>query len=352
MKMNKSLLAGIAIGIVLLALTITRLMANKKSVEEKIYIPDVNASVLVEVEKPRWFTFQDQFSYLGTFEPYRQNLIGSEANGKVISINVEEGDQVSQGSILAKLDDEMIRLQIEALEVNLEGQEKDDDRYTTLSNQNAAPAVQAEKTKLGIKASKIQLKQLQKQLASTTIKAPFSGVITKKLTDLGSVIGAGSPVVEITDISQLKLTVSIPERDIQKFKVNQNIEISTDQLNETMEGKITNISVQADKSHNFKVQITVKNAGLKLRAGMYGSATLRSSQKITSLSIPRRALVGSLKNPQVYVIRQGKAQLVSFSTGLSEGDVLEVRSGLNANDQVVVRGQINLKNNKNVKIAQ
>jgi hypothetical protein len=70
------------------------------------------------------------------------------------------------------------------------------------------------------------------------------------------------------------------------------------------------------------------------------------------LSIPRRALVGSLKNPQVYVIRQGKAQLVSFTTGLSEGDVLEVRDGLQANDQVVVRGQINLKNNKNVKIAQ
>ncbi|MFM7724838.1 MAG: biotin/lipoyl-binding protein, partial [Bacteroidota bacterium] len=156
--MNKSLLAGIGIGIVLLALTVTRLISNKNSVEEKIYIPDVDAPVLVEVEKPRWFTFQDQFSYLGTFEPYRQNLIGSEANGKVISINVEEGDQVSQGTVLAKLDDEMIQLQIAALEVNLEGQEKDDARYTILSNENAAPAVQAEKTKLGIKASKIQLK--------------------------------------------------------------------------------------------------------------------------------------------------------------------------------------------------
>jgi len=352
MKMNKSLLAGIAVGIVLLVLTVVRLLANKQSVEEKIYIPDVDAPVLVEVEKPQWYTFQSEFSYLGTFEPFRQNMIGSEASGKVISINVEEGDRVMKGTVIAKLDNEMIQLQIEALEVNLEGQEKDDERYTALSNQNAAPAVQAEKTKIGLKAAKIQLKQLQKQLASTTIKAPFSGVITKKLTELGSVIGAGSPVVEITDISQLKLSISIPERDIQKFKVNQNIDITAEQLPETLQGKISNIAVQADKSHNFKVHIIVKNVGMRLRAGMYGSATMQSSQKITSLSIPRRAVVGSLKNPQVYVVRQGKAQLVSFSTGLSEGDFLEVRSGLQANDQVVVRGQINLQNNKNVKIAQ
>ena len=350
--MKKSLLAGIAIGLVLIGLVVMRLSANKKSVEEKIYIPDVDAPVLVEVEKPTWFTFQDEFSYLGTFDPFRQNLIGSEANGKVISIAVEEGDKVGQGSIIAQLDNELLQLQIDALQVNMEGQQKDDDRYTTLSNQNAAPAVQAEKAKLGIKAAQIQLKQLQKQVNATTIKAPFSGVITKKMIDLGSVIGAGSPVVEITDISKLKLTVSIPERDIQKFKLNQSIQISSEQLSGTVTGKITNMAVQADKSHNFKVQITVNNPEMQLRAGMYGSATLHSDQKVTSLSVPRRALVGSLKNPQVYVIRDGKAKLVSFTTGLSEGEVLEVRSGLSANDQVVVRGQINLKDNKNVKIAQ
>jgi RND family efflux transporter MFP subunit len=267
-------------------------------------------------------------------------------------MNVSEGDQVGQGTIIAKLDDEMIKLQIENLEVSIEGQEKDDDRYTTLSNQNAAPAVQAEKAKLGIKAAKIQKKQLEKQLRATVIKAPFAGVITKKLIDLGSVIGAGSPVVEITDISKLKLTVNIPERDIQKFKLNQAISISSDQTSSTLSGKIANIAVQADKSHNFKVQIIVNNANKSLRAGMYGSAIIQSDYSVNNLSIPRKAIVGSLKNPQVYVVRDGKAKLVSFTIGLSEGDVIEVRSGLSAQDKIVVRGQINLRDNKNVKIAQ
>jgi RND family efflux transporter MFP subunit len=352
MKINKSLLIGLALGLVLVVLVIVKLMSNKKAVEEKIYIPDVDAPALVEVVKPSPYTFQDEFSYLGTFDPYRQNLIGSEGNGRVISMNISEGDQVGEGSIIAKLDDEQIRLQIENLEVSMEGQELDDARYTTLANQNAAPAVQSEKTKLGLKAAKVQMKQLQKQLSSTVIKAPFSGTITKKLIDLGSVIGAGSPVVEITDISKLKLTVNIPERDIYKFKINQTISVSSDQVAQIVQGKISQIAVQADKSHNFKVQITITNPDKSLRAGMYGTATMQSDQKITGLAIPRRALVGSLKNPQVYVVRNGKAKLVSFAIGLSEGEMIEVRDGLSLDDQVVVRGQINLTDNKNVKIAQ
>ncbi|NDB35773.1 MAG: efflux RND transporter periplasmic adaptor subunit [Flavobacteriia bacterium] len=352
MKINKSLIVGIIIFIVLAALATRTLMANKKSVEEKIYIPDVDAPVLVEVIKPTLFTFEDEFSYLGSFEPNRQNIISSEGNGRVISMNLAEGDRVGVGSIIAKLDDELIKLQIESLEVSMEGQEKDEVRYSSLANQNASPAVQAEKTQLGIKASKVQMKQLKKQLSTTIVKAPFSGVITKKMVDLGSVIGAGSPVVEITDIAKLKLTVNVPERDIYRFKVNQPIVVSSEQIKKSINGKITQIAVQADKSHNFKVHITIDNPSNNLRAGMYGTATMKSDQKITSLSIPRRALVGSLKNPQVYVVRNGKAKLVSFSLGLTEGDVLEVRDGLTSNDQVVVRGQINLKDNKNVKIAQ
>lgn len=352
MKINKSILTGIGIALFLIAFIVVKLMSNKKSVEEKIYIPNIDAPVLVEVVSPTQHTFDDEFSYLGIFEPFRQNLIGAEGNGRVISMNVSEGDQVGQGSVIARLDDEMIKLQIENLEVSIEGQEKDNDRYTTLSNQNAAPAVQAEKAKLGIKAAKIQKKQLEKQLRATIIKAPFAGVITKKLIDLGSVIGAGSPVVEITDISKLKLTVNIPERDIQKFKLNQAISIVSEQASSTLSGKIANIAVQADKSHNFKVQIIVNNGNKSLRAGMYGSAIIKSDYSVSNFSIPRKAIVGSLKNPQVYVVRDGKAKLVSFAIGLSEGDVIEVRSGLRAQDKIVIRGQINLRDNKNVKIAQ
>jgi RND family efflux transporter MFP subunit len=201
-----------------------------------------------------------------------------------------------------------------------------------------------------LRSAEIQKRQIQKQLKSTNITAPFSGVITKKMVDLGSVIGAGSPLVEITDISSLKLTVSVPERDILKFKLNQEVSVSADIYGKRMfDGKVTNVSVQADKSHNFKVQITVKNAQQELMAGMYGSVSLNNSKSITALSIPRKALVGSSKNPQVYVIKNGKSILTSFNAGTSDGEFIEVVDGLSKSDQIIIKGQVNLQNNSNVK---
>lgn len=348
--MNKRLIIIIVVAVGLVGLTAMKLMSNQAAVKKKIYIHDSEAAVLVEDAAPSIHTFESAFSYLGTFEPVRQNTIGSDASGKIIRLNVEEGDRVSQGQVIAKIDDEMLQLQLENAEVNIEGQKNDDIRYTNLAKDNAVPGVQVEKTKLGLKSAEIQKKQLQKQLRSTNITAPFSGVVTKKLVDIGSVIGGGSQIVEITDISSLKLTVSVPERDILKFKLNQDVSIKADIYGDrSFNGKVTNVSVQADKSHNFKVQITVKNAQQELMAGMYGSVSLVNSKSITALAIPRKALVGSSKNPQVYVIRNGKAVLTSFNAGTSDGEYIEVISGLSKTDKIVTKGQVNLQNNSNVK---
>jgi RND family efflux transporter MFP subunit len=263
---------------------------------------------------------------------------------------VEEGDQVAKGQVIAKVDDELLRLQLENAEIAIEGQEKDDKRYATLANDKAIAGVQVEKTKLGLRSAEVQKKQIQKQLKSTTITAPYSGTITKKMIDLGSVIGPGSPLVEITDISTLKLTISVPERDIMKFKLNQTVEVQAEICEgRAFTGKISNISVQADKSHNFKIQVIVQNPKQELRAGIYGSATIANETSKTALAVPRKALVGSSKNPQVYVISGGKAKLTSFSAGTSDGEYIEIVSGLTKEDQIIVKGQVNLQDGSFVK---
>ena len=348
--MNKRTLIIAIAAVVLIALTVMKLMTNKDAAEKKIYIHDSEAAVLVEDATPSVHTFESSFTFLGMFEAYRQNTISSDAQGKLIKLNVEEGDRVSQGQLIAKVDDEMLRLQLDNAEVAIEGYKNDDARYSNLSKENAIPAVQVEKTKLGLRSSEIQKNQIQKQLRSTSITAPFSGVVTKKMVDLGSFIGAGTPVVELTDISSLKLTVNVPERDILKFKLGQTVEIKADIYGDRMfKGKVSNIGVQADKSHNFKIQIVIPNPKQELMAGMYGSVSLSNDKSTTALAIPRKALVGSSKDPHVYVIRNGKAELTSFNAGTSDGDYIEVISGLSKSDRIVVKGQVNLQNKSKVK---
>jgi RND family efflux transporter MFP subunit len=339
------------IGISLIILTIITLLGNKEKAAAKLYIHDVNAAVLVETIKPQLHTFDSQFSYLGTFEPNKQAMVSAEGQGKVLSVEFEEGDVVKKGSVLAKLDDEMLRLQLQTIEVNLDGQRKDEQRYRILAEQNAAPDIQLEKIELAIKGLEIQKAQILKQIKGCTIVSPFNGIITKKMIDLGSVIGVGTPVAEITDISMLKLAINIPERDINKFKVGQNVDVSADITPDQIIGGIVKmISPQADKTHNIKVQIEVKNNANGLKAGMFATAIMASGSSINALSIPRKTLVGSTKSPQVYVVKNGKAVLTSFNAGTADSDYIEIVSGVTESDKVVIKGQVNLKNNSNVNI--
>jgi hypothetical protein len=87
-------------------------------------------------------------------------------------------------------------------------------------------------------------------------------------------------------------------------------------------------------------------------AGMYGSVSLENSKSVTALSIPRKALVGSSKNPQVYIIKNGKSILTSFNAVTSDGEYIEVVDGISKDDQIIIKGQVNLQNNSNVKIAK
>ncbi|MCC6701947.1 MAG: efflux RND transporter periplasmic adaptor subunit [Fluviicola sp.] len=348
--MNKRVIIGVLVAVVLVGLTVMKLLSNKEKAQEKIYIHDVEAAVLVDATAPQMHTFENSFSYLGTFEPVKQNTVSSDASGKIIRLMVEEGDRIGAGKVYAKVDDEMLQLQLQNAEIALEGQKNDDARYSNLAKENAVAGIQVEKTKLGLRSAEVQKKQIQKQIRSTSIAAPFSGIVTKKLVELGSVIGPGTPLIEITDISSLKLTVNVPERDILKFKLGQTVEVKADIYGtKSFSGKVTNVSVQADKSHNFKVQITVKNAQQELMAGMYGSVSLTNSKSVTALSIPRKALVGSSKNPQVYVIKNGVAVLTSFNAGTSDGEFIEVISGISKTDRIVIKGQVNLQDKTKVK---
>jgi RND family efflux transporter MFP subunit len=346
----KRVIIAVLVAVVLVGLIVFKLKSNQKEVQAKIFINDVNAAVLVKTGSPEIHTFESSLSFLGTFEPSRQNVIGSDASGKMVSIKFEEGDQVKQGQLLAKVDDEMLQLQLQNADVGLEGQKNDDSRYSNLAKENAVSGVQVEKTKLSVRSSELQKKQIQKQIKSTSITAPYSGVVTRKMIDLGSFVGQGTPLFELTDISSLKLTVNVPERDVLKFKLGQAVSVGVDIYGaREFQGKITNISVVADKAHNFKVQVTVPNPKRDLMAGMYGSVRLKNSQSVTRLSVPRVALVGSTKKPQVYVVKNGVAYLTDFTAGTSDGEFIEVEKGINKGDIIVVKGQVNLQNKTNVK---
>ena len=347
--MKRIIFISIAV-LAFLGLVITKLLSNADKAKKKIYIHDMEAAVLVDTDKPQMHTFESGFSYLGVFEPMHQNNVASEASGKLIDLLVKEGDQVAKGQVIAKLDDELIELQIENAKLNISQLKNDNARFANLRKEQAVSSMEAEKMELALKTAEVQLKQLQKQLRGTKILAPFSGVVTKKMADLGSMVMPGTPIVELTDIGQLKLAISVPERDVLKFKKGQKVQVAVDAQNASVSGSVYSISVQADALHNFKVQVLVANSNAnKILSGMYGTVTLDNAEKLNALAVPRKALIGSTKNPQIYVVQNGKAVLTPFSPGTADGNFLEVVSGLSSSDEIVIKGQVNLENGMNIK---
>jgi RND family efflux transporter MFP subunit len=183
-------------------------------------------------------------------------------------------------------------------------------------------------------------------MTNTTVTAPFSGIITEKMVEKGSVINTGAPIARLTDISSLKLVVEIPENSVNQFRVGQSLPIETDVYPDArFTGRITMIAAQGDAAHNYPIEITVPNsAKTMLRAGMYGSIASTNKLKASTLAVPRQAIMGSSKQPQIYVVENGKAMLKSVEIGATTNDYYEITKGLNVGDQVITSGQINLQN--------
>lgn len=329
-----------------LGLTAWTLVNNKKEVEAKVYKPDVNLKVGVRTAKAELRNLSQETEFLGSFSPNREAEVRPQEGGQITQLPFQEGQSVSAGHLMAKIDDEQLRLQAEGLQVTLEGYQNDLVRYENLVKGDATPAVNVERTQLSIRATQAQIKQLRKRIANTTITAPFSGIVTEKLVERGSVIGTGSPIAKITDISSLKLVVEIPENAVNQFREGQSLPIETEVYPDArFSGRITMIAAQGDAAHNYPIEITVPNSGKnRLRAGMYGSIANTNKLKVSTLAVPRQAIIGSSKQPQIYVVENGKAMLKSVEIGATTNEYYEITKGLNVGDQVVTSGQINLQN--------
>ena len=338
---------GIVVGLLLvLGLGAWKLIDNKKEVAQKVYRPNLNETVGVRVEKAEVTNLSQNNAFLGSFIANREVQVMPLQGGQILQLPVQEGQSIGAGRLIAKIDDAPLRFQLEGLLATLDGAKNDLQRYENLVKGDATPAVNVEKTQIQIRSTEAQIKQIKNQIANTTVTAPFAGIITQKMAEKGSIAGAGSPIVKITDISSLKLLVSVPEKAVNQFRVGQSISINTEVYpNVPFRGRVSVIGVQGDAAHNYPIEITMANpAAHPLKAGMYGSIQNRTSLNARTLTVPRQAIVGSDKQPQVFVVSGGKAELRNVQIGSTTNDRYEIRQGLKAGEQVVVSGQINLQN--------
>ena len=340
----------VIIPLAIIAVMVVKLKSNKEITQNKIYEYDKEQAVNVQADTLHVENVNAKYLYSGTFEPNKETKISAELQGKINTLLVDVGSVVIKSQTLVLLDNSLLKLQVQTIDVQLEGLEADVKRFIILAKADAIQGVQLEKAELGLKSAKVQRAILLEQINKTTIKAPFQGVVTAKLSEEGAFAAPGVPLLQITDITNLKFTVNVPENDLRQFKLNHSYTITADAYPEiSFTGKVTMIGSKANMGSSFPIQFTLNNTSdLKIKSGMFGKVNLENASQEMGIIIPASAMVGTAIQPQVYLIKNGKSVMQNITISKNIQNKVVVSSGLKEGDVIVTNGFINLYDGANI----
>ncbi len=325
---------------------------KKKNQAELDIVAEANTEVAVKTAKAQKESISGVFKVNGTFLPKKQAQISPEIGGQLVGLYVEEGSVVKVGQTIAKISGDKINVNVNNAQANLDNAVSSLNRYEAAFKSGGVTAMQLDQARLQVENAQAQLKSAQLNSGDTNVKSKIDGIVNKKLVEVGTVVGAGTGIVEVVDISSLKLKVEVDQTLVSQLNVGSTVQVIPSVTGEALEGEITFIAPASNGALKFSVEITLDNSDKKLKAGMDGVAVFNSTGMDDVLTIPREAFVGSVSDNQVFVVRDTVAFLTKIQSGVNYGDKVQVTGGLTEGDEVVTSGQINLNDNTDVRIIQ
>lgn len=349
----KKILINSIIFLTIAAVVAFVLKNNKDEMKDEVRLAQIKPDFIpVNVEPLKKMMIDMGFQVNGNLIPNKEVTISSEIPGVVTAILAEDGALVKSGQVLARLDDKTIKAALDLARANFEKIEKDKKRIENLYAAGGISQQDLDNIQLAHTKAKTDLVSAEKSYENTFIRAPFSGINDKRYIEKGGYVKGGGGLFDIVDIDRMKMIVNVPESQIQVVALGQTVKIEVQALqNKAYEGTVTRIGTRALEALTFPVEILISNASKELKSGMFGTATIEP-QTNEVLTINRNMLIGSIKNPQVYVYKDSIAVLKSIEIGQRNDNYIEVVSGINEGDLIITSGQINLTDGAKVGIKE
>lgn len=283
-------------------------------------------------------------TYVGIVEEREATAVSFTGMGVVKRMLVNEGQAVSRGQLIAEMDDTQARNLLAGAEASMTQANDALERFKMLHDNGSLPEVQWVEIQSKVAQAKSQLDVARKNLADCRLTAPVSGIIGKKLVGAGETALPSQAVVNILDISTVKVKVAVPEAEIGGINANTPTSIKVDAIDGSYQGGRIEKGVEADAlTHTYDIRINVVNSGRKLLPGMVASVRFISenSQAIGSKMIPVTAVQKNAEGSLfVWTVDQKKktAHRTSVTIGQTEGNYVLVSDGLNMGDRIVTEG--------------
>jgi RND family efflux transporter MFP subunit len=340
--------------------------------EQEIYTP-------VEVIDAKTDSIEFITTFTGRVRPIKTIPVIIQMPGEVARLFVENGDKVSSGQNLftlvgtnsarqleqaqaaydsAKANYEMTKEQVEAAKENYE-------KLKVLYESGAISQSQLDQARLSasdqpIKAAESAVRQAKVGLDSasdayrdTTIKAPSSGIVTNLVLEEGSIATNTQPAMVILDDSELLIGINITENMVNNLVVGQEVGVNIQAIDYYHEGRISSIGSSIEASSlMYGAEITLEKVDSDIKTGMHAKVEIVTESREDAIVIPSQAVLIRNNREIVYLVQDDKAVVVEIKTGLDNGSIIEVVSGINEGDEVVVSGQSFLSEGDRVRVIR
>lgn len=286
---------------------------------------------------------------VGTVRAKLHAVIEAKVSGKIEQMRVVPGQNVEAGELLVQLDAREVQAQLDQAAAVRQQAESDLKRATDLFQQKILSQSEYDGAQSKFRVADAAATAARTLLGYTKVTAPFAGVITRKYADVGDLAAPGKPLLEMEDARDLQLETDVPEAVIDRLTLGDKLRVRVSGVSNELAGTVSEIAPSADSnSRTFLVKLDLLPTP-GLRAGQFGRVAVPVGET-SALRVPAAAVLQRGEMELVFVVTGGHAQLRIVKTGKRVGDEVELVSGVDAGEQVVVAGATRLTDGQPVEV--
>ncbi|GLP94873.1 efflux RND transporter periplasmic adaptor subunit [Paraferrimonas sedimenticola] len=325
--------------------------AEQQTAEEK---KEDEFLIPVEISEVSLGDISSYYSTTATLEAPQESMVVSRLAGIVESLHVEEGDRVQAGQLLATVDAKRQKFDLDRAQAEVEIIEQELNRLRKIKNQQFLSRDSMAKLEYNLQAAIANRDLAALKVEESQIRSPIDGVVAKRMVKLGNMATEYQQLFHVVNESELHGIVYLPEQQLNYLRLGQHAKIEpTASKDKSFDSTVLRISPVVDaNSGTFKVTLAVPNQSHELKAGMFARVQLKYDTHEQVITVPVNSLVNQDNGKAIFVLGEDGKQVErrQVQTGYRENNRIEIVDGLSLDDQIIVRGQHNLKDAAKVEV--
>jgi RND family efflux transporter MFP subunit len=320
--------------------------SEEKKAEDAVAVP-------VEVAQVSTGDIAAYFTGSATLEAEEETEVVAKVGGVVKEILVEEGDRVEAGQILAVLDGEKLAAILERERANLLKLESNFERARELFDKELMSAQEFQTAKYEYEFQREAFRMTELDLHYTEIRTPIRGVVAQRLIKVGNMVLLNQATFRVTGLNPLLAMFHVPERHVTRLEAGQAAALTIDALDgKDFIGRVERISPVVDPATGtIKVTIAVDDASGELKPGMFARIRITYDVHANAVLLPKDALITEDRESAVFVVADSVARRRIVQTGYTNGNHVEITTGLSPGEMVVTTGKGSLKDSSRVELV-